>query len=141
MDANAPLQDDFEPPGTVDSDEERDAVMAAIQRSFRSNPYTGSRLAGAPIFSAPIISAPSKYKYHRMKDILRNALSGTSGHDLFATRASQSSSAGFFGGGSSNADGGGMGGMVQEPFDMSRRASVVGRQMHPGSRKPSISGI
>jgi hypothetical protein len=138
MDANAPLQDDFEPPGTVDSDEERDAVMAAIQRSFQSNPYTGARLAGAPIFSAPIISAPKKYKYHRMKDILRNALSGTNGHDLFATRASQSSSAGFFGGGA-NVDGGGM---VQEPFDMSRRASVAaGRQMHPGSRKPSISGL
>jgi hypothetical protein len=73
-----------------------------------------------------------------MKDILRNALSGTNGHDLFATRASQSSSAGFFGGGA-NVDGGGM---VQEPFDMSRRASVAaGRQMHPGSRKPSISGL
>jgi SAGA-associated factor 73 len=135
MDANAPLADDFEPPGTVDSDEERDAVMAAITRSFHPNPYTGSRLAGAPLISAPIISAPSKYKYHRMKDMLRNALSGTNGHDLFATRASHSSSAGFFG---SAMDGG----MVHEPMDMgSRRASVApGRQMHPGSRKPSISG-
>ncbi|KAF2431748.1 SCA7-domain-containing protein [Tothia fuscella] len=148
MDANAPLADDFEPPGTIDSDEERDAVMAAITRSFHVNPYTGSRLAGSPLISAPIISAPAKYKYHRMKDMLRNALSGTNGHDLFATRASQSASAGFFGGGV---------GAVEEPFEIggggfgmggnvgmgmgSRRASMQpGRGMHPGSRKPSLSG-
>lgn len=136
MDANAPLQDDFEPPGTVDSDEERDAVMAAINRAYRHNPFTGSRLAGGPLYSAPIMSATSRYKMHRIKDQLHNALSGTNGHDLFAVRASQSSSAGFFG---ENA------GMMHEPADMglsSRRSSVVpGRQMHPGSRKPSISAL
>lgn len=139
MDANAPLQDDFEPPGTVDSDEERDAIMAAINRAYRPNGLTGARLAGAPLFTAPTISTQSRYKYHRIKDQLRNALSGTNGQDLFAVRPSQSSSSGgFFGGGNTD--------MVHEPLSElnsmgSRRSSVVpARQMHPGSRKPSLSG-
>jgi len=137
IDANAPLADEFEAPGTVDSDEEREAVMSAIARSFHTNPYTGSRLAGAPMVSYPLISTTGKYKYHRMKDMLRNALSGANGRDLFATQATQQTvPTGLFGG---PVDG--VGGLPQDAFDQSRRASIApGRQMLPGSRKPSISG-
>lgn len=135
IDANAPLADEFEPPGTVDSDEEREAVMAAISRSYHNNPYTGSRLAGAPMNTFSLVAPATKYKFHRMKDALRNALSGENGRHLFATPASQAASAGLFGAGAESAG-------LQDGFDVSRRASSVtaGRQMLPQSRKPSLSG-
>jgi len=112
--------------------------MSAISRSIRTNPLTGSRFIGAPLVSAPLVSITSKYKYHRMKDMLRNALSGANGRDLFATPANnQAMSAGLF---SANTDGGM--GLGEGVFDMSRRSSMApsNRQMMPGSRKQSLSG-
>jgi SAGA-associated factor 73 len=95
------------------------------------------------------MSLQSKYKYHRMRDMLRNALSGANGRDLFATPATGLQSAGMPSAGlfSASALPEGMG-MGMEGFDMggmaSRRGSMAPtRQMVPGgggSRKPSISG-
>lgn len=129
--------------------------MAAISRSYHNNPYTGSRLAGAPINTFSLVAPVTKYKYHRMKDALRNALSGENGRHLFATPASQASSAGIFGVGGAGAENAGLqsagvpsAGLqssgLQDGFDHSRRASSVtaGRQntMLPQNRKPSMSG-
>ena len=134
--------------------------MSAISRSLRTHPLTSARYAGTPLVSTPLISLQSKYKYHRMRDMLRNALSGANGRDLFATPASAMGglggqglpSAGLFGNeplgsaglmGSDGFDGGG--GM---PGMGSRRGSMAPtRAMVPGgggpaggsSRKPSIS--
>ena len=75
MDANAPLQDDFESHGPVDSEEEKEAVMAGIARS-----------KGRPLASKVWISSREKYQYVRMKEMLANAMSGTNGSRLFSTR-------------------------------------------------------
>lgn len=65
MDANAPLVDEMDTAGPVDSDEEKDAVMAAIARS-RPQPL------------AQHIFVPTRRKYAlvRMKEMLGNALGG-----------------------------------------------------------------
>lgn len=74
IDANAPLADDLEPQGAVDSDEERDAIMAAIAKS-----------RPRPLATRTFISTKSKYQYIRMKDMLHNALGGARGAGLFST--------------------------------------------------------
>ncbi|KAI9659394.1 MAG: hypothetical protein M1821_001652 [Bathelium mastoideum] len=76
VDANAPILDDFEPNGPIDSDEERDAVMAAIARS-RPLPLATPR---------PPVSK-SRYQVIRMKEMLAGALGGRAGSGgLFAVK-------------------------------------------------------
>ena len=75
IDANAPLQDDFElANGPVDSEEERDAVMAAITRAQPQ-----------PLAKKTFILTRTKYQYVRMKEMLHNALGGSRGSGLFAS--------------------------------------------------------
>ncbi|KAI9832647.1 MAG: hypothetical protein M1819_004232 [Sarea resinae] len=74
IDANAPLQDEFEATGPVDSDEEKDAVMAAISRSRPQ-----------PLEQRILISTRRKYQYVRMKEMLSSALGGSRGGGLFST--------------------------------------------------------
>lgn len=144
IDANAPLADDFEPPGTVDSDEERDSVLAAINRSFVVNPLTGARLGGKPIVTSTIIPTRRKYQYVRVKEMLQHALGGARGANLFSTQPAMPPSAlpsasGFFSGGHDgmvhNMDG--FDGSRKASTSMSHRGSTHGL---PGSRKVSISG-
>jgi hypothetical protein len=66
--------DELEPRGPVDSDEEKELIMAAIARSRPQ-----------PLVTKPLISTRSKYQYIRMKEVLRNALGGARGSGLFAT--------------------------------------------------------
>ncbi|KAL2817408.1 SCA7, zinc-binding domain-containing protein [Aspergillus granulosus] len=74
IDANAPLQDDLENNGPVDSDEEKDAVMAAIARSRPQ-----------PMVTHTLISTRKKYQYVRIKEMLSHALGGSRGGGLFST--------------------------------------------------------
>ncbi|TPR08460.1 hypothetical protein CAN33_004295 [Aspergillus niger] len=74
IDANAPLQDDLDNNGPVDSDEEKDTVMAAISRS---HPY--------PMVTHTLISTKKKYQYVRIKEMLSHALGGSRGGGLFST--------------------------------------------------------
>ncbi|KAL2800086.1 SCA7, zinc-binding domain-containing protein [Aspergillus keveii] len=74
IDANAPLQDDLENNGPVDSDEEKDAVMAAIARTRPQ-----------PIVTHTLISTRKKYQYVRIKEMLSHALGGSRGGGLFST--------------------------------------------------------
>ncbi|ODM15844.1 hypothetical protein SI65_08684 [Aspergillus cristatus] len=74
IDANAPLQDDMDNNGPVDSDEEKDNVMAAIGRS---NPQ--------PLATHTVISTKKKYRYVRIKEMLSHALGGARGGGLFST--------------------------------------------------------
>ncbi|MCJ1307372.1 hypothetical protein MMC25_001018 [Agyrium rufum] len=86
IDANAPLLDDTDPAGPIDSDEEKDLVMAAVARS---NPK--------PLEQHILVPVRRKYAYIRMKEMLSQALSGR----------------GLFGGGGGN--GGGGGGIAATP--------------------------
>lgn len=65
-------EDDVDPSGPIDSDEEKDAVMAAVARS-------------RPLPAAQHIFVPlrKKYAYVRMKEMLSNALGGRSGGNIF----------------------------------------------------------
>jgi SAGA-associated factor 73 len=88
IDANAPLADDLEPQGAVDSDEERDAIMAAIAKS-----------RPRPLATRTFISTKSKYQFIRMKDMLHNALGGARGAGLFSTAGPGDGGGGGSGGG------------------------------------------
>ncbi|KKK20457.1 hypothetical protein AOCH_006878 [Aspergillus ochraceoroseus] len=74
IDANAPLQDDLENNGPVDSDEEKDSVMAAISRSHPQ-----------PLVTHTLISTKKKYQYVRIKEMISHALGGARGGGLFST--------------------------------------------------------
>lgn len=146
IDANVPLADDFDNHGPVDSEEERDAVMAAVQRA---NPQ--------PLFSKSFTSTRSKYQYVRLKEVLQNALSGSQGARLFATAASQNADTGQRGLFTSSAESFGRSGSLGaygegvDGSSHSRRSSVAlsaggprpaiqGSMGAPAARKPSISG-
>ncbi|KAF7712677.1 Uncharacterized protein PECH_001680 [Penicillium ucsense] len=78
IDANAPLPDDVETNGPVDSDEERDLVMASIARS-----------APKPLVEHTLIRTKSKYRIVRIKEQMLHAMGGRSGNGLFSTGESQ----------------------------------------------------
>ena len=70
IDANAPLLDDFtDPAGPIDSDEEKDLVMAAIARS-----------RPRPIEQHVFVPIRQRYNYLRVKEMLSNALGGGRGN-------------------------------------------------------------
>lgn len=75
MDANAPLADDTDAHVPVDSDEEKDAVMAAI-----------ARWRPQPLAQHTHISLRRKHQRLRVKEALAQALAGNRGANLFATR-------------------------------------------------------
>ncbi|KAK4693439.1 SAGA-associated factor 73, partial [Lecanoromycetidae sp. Uapishka_2] len=74
LSAAAPLLDDEPNTGPVDSDEEKDAVMAAIARS-----------RPAPLEQHIFVPTTRKYKHIRMKEMLGNALGarGAGGGSIF----------------------------------------------------------
>ncbi|KAK7530249.1 SCA7, zinc-binding domain-containing protein [Phyllosticta citribraziliensis] len=76
IDANAPLADDFDNHAPIDSDEEKDAIMAAI---VRSRP--------APLVTRPLIATRSKYQNVRIKEMLQQSMGGRNGSGLFSTGA------------------------------------------------------
>ena len=63
LEAKAPLLDDGPPEGPVDSDEEKDAVMAAI-----------ARVRPVPLDQHVFVPTARKYQHIRMKEMLGNAL-------------------------------------------------------------------
>jgi SAGA-associated factor 73 len=138
MDANAPMQDEFEPQGPIDSDEERDAVMKGINQYYRPDNFTGGRTMGAPLESYNSVPLRRRYNYIRLKGAIQQAIGGVHGSKLFATPASINS--GLFGG-----PAGEMSAMsaTMEHFDSSRRGSVAPQQRQgipTASRKQSIGG-
>nr|POE59374.1 saga-associated factor 73 [Quercus suber] len=131
FDANAPNPDDDSlPSGPVDSEEEKDAVMSAISRSW------GGRL----IYKQTHVPLRSRYEYNRVKSMLSSALSGRGGIGLFNTGS---------GGGSSliaGVGGGVFGSTVTATNDAdsiihARKGSTAlgGRTMVAGGRKPSVA--
>ncbi|EEH49287.2 deubiquitination module subunit SGF73 [Paracoccidioides brasiliensis Pb18] len=68
IDANAPIHDDLDGNGPIDSDEERDAVMAGLARSNHQ-----------PLVTHPLIPTRRKYHLVRMKEMLSQVLGGARG--------------------------------------------------------------
>lgn len=141
IDANAlPLNDEFDAHGPVDSDEEKEAIMAAIARSHP-----------LPLATAPAISTRSKYQYIRMKEMLHNALGGSRGAGLFsagppANEHQGGAAYGIFGAGSvphsAGVDGmGGFEGHARRPSSVVGPRQILPGQLPPPSRKASVSGI
>ncbi|RMJ22688.1 SAGA complex component [Aspergillus sp. HF37] len=85
IDANAPLQDDLENNGPVDSDEEKDSVMASIGRSHPE-----------PLATHTLIPTKKKYQFVRIKETLSHALGGARGGGLFSTGDSSPGTGGIF---------------------------------------------
>lgn len=130
IDANAPLADDFDTHGPIDSDEEREAVMAAVHRARPQ-----------PLFTRQLTSTRSKYQYVRLKEMLQNALSGSQGARLFAVSAQNSDPGqrGFGNSGDNYANrAGSMGAFsTDDGPGHSRRSSVA---MAAGGARGNISG-
>lgn len=86
FDANAPNPDDEgNEGGPVDSEEEKDAVIAAIGRAW----------GGQPLYQAQRAPLGRKYEYNRIKGMLSSALGGKSGGGLFGSVGG--AGGGFFG--------------------------------------------
>jgi len=136
IDANAPLPEDLEPSGAIDSDEEKEAIMAAIAR-HRPRPLT----------TFTPVSQRSKYQYIRMKDMLRSALGTPPGGSLYsAVTPSESMGAprglalGMMGApGSATTENfpGSAGGMSGFAPPLSAGLDGPGGSMNPGSRRQS----
>ena len=71
----------------MDSDEEKDSVMAAIGRSNQ-----------LPLATHTVVSTKNKYHYVRIKEMLSHALGGARGGGLFSTGDSNPPSADSGGG-------------------------------------------
>ncbi|KAJ4369515.1 SAGA complex subunit Sgf73 [Didymella sp. IMI 355093] len=84
IDANAPLPEDLEPSGAVDSDEEKDAIMAALARH-----------KPRPIATYNHISQRNKYQYIRMGNMLRGALGNPPGMSAFGNPPSATDASGM----------------------------------------------
>lgn len=112
LEAKAPLLDDGPPEGPVDSDEEKDAVMAAV-----------ARVRPMPLDQHVFVPTARKYKHIRMKEMLGNAL-GSRGPGA----------GGLFGGG--NREQGVSDGAMQGPVVSTGGENVNGEGP---SRKPSLA--
>ncbi|PPJ55516.1 hypothetical protein CBER1_07063 [Cercospora berteroae] len=85
FDANAPNPDDYDlPTGPVDSEEEREAVMSSIARSW----------GGQPLYQPVPVPLRQKYEYNRMKGMLPSAFAGNRS-GMFGS--SNTAGGGFFG--------------------------------------------
>lgn len=82
IDANAPVHDDLDGNGPIDSDEEKDAVMAGLARSRPQ-----------PLVTHTLIPTRRKYQLVRMKDMLSQVLGSGS---LFSPSDSSFQGRSFF---------------------------------------------
>ena len=133
LEAKAPLLDDGPPEGPVDSDEEKDAVMAAIARA-----------RPMPLDQHIFVPTARKYKHIRMKEMLGNALGsrGPGGGGLFggAIREQGNSESAIVGAGGENMNGEGPSrrpSLAQQPPG---RSAAGGAAVGP-IRKASVASI
>lgn len=82
MDANAPLVDDTDTHAPVDSDEEKDAVMAGL-----------ARWRPQPMAQHVHVSLRRKHQRIRVKEALAQAMAGNRGGNLFATHPPEAQTA------------------------------------------------
>jgi len=147
INANAPVTDDFEIEGPVDSEEEKEAVVAGVRSS-----------APRPVVGRTFVETRKKYQYVRMKEMLLNALGGSRGAGLFATAPTAqdrnhhaNDMGGILGGSgpSQGMDNAPMSAGLDASHSHSRKSSMAmgggPRTMMPGSlpppsRKQSVSG-
>lgn len=102
----------------MDSDEEKDAIMAAVARSHPR-----------PVEQHIFIDTRRKYQYVRMKEMLSNALGGSRGGGLFST--GDQVNKGLFSGADTA-----QGGLFGSPVKIT--AAETGGQFGEPSRRPSL---
>ncbi|KAI9750261.1 MAG: hypothetical protein M4579_006540 [Chaenotheca gracillima] len=130
IDANAPLQDEFENGGgPIDSDEEKDAIMAAVARSRPQ-----------PLERRVLIPTLTKYRYLRMKELVSSALVDNRGGGLFSPGERVGSSTGYLG---STGVGGGDAmsantGMFASPVSSTPLVEGAAGALDGQSRRPSL---
>jgi len=118
--------DDAAAGGPIDSDEEKELVMAALARSRPQ-----------PLFQAVRVPLRSKYQMVRMKEMFGNAMSGRGGGGLFRTAPRED-----LNGMTANAFGSGMMSGMGAGDGADRRMSSMHARMPSGnvaSRKSSIA--
>ncbi|OAK97245.1 SCA7-domain-containing protein [Phaeosphaeriaceae sp. SRC1lsM3a] len=138
IDANAPLPEDLEPSGAVDSDEEKDSIMAALARH-----------RPRPMATYTHVSQRSKYQYIRMKGMIRSALGAPPGGGGSLYSGMGNGADGMNGGRGLSLGMFGMGGMGSggpmsastEQFPQSAGFPLsAGLDGGAGSRRPSVMG-
>ena len=126
FDASAPNPDDENlPSGPVDSEEEKDAVMNSIARSW----------GGRPLYQHTGVPLKAKYQHNRIRGMLQSALGGRGSGGLFGNGGGGGGSGGFFGSAPGPV-------VDDQGIVHARRGSVVPgarSMMAPGSRKPSVA--
>jgi hypothetical protein len=87
MEASGPAPEDIEDPADVDSEEERDTVMNAINNYYHEDPFTGARVMGAPLSTWDPAPLQRRYNYIRLKGALKSAIDSVHGSRIFSTSA------------------------------------------------------
>jgi SAGA-associated factor 73 len=135
IDANAPLAEDLEPQGSIDSDEEKEAIMTALARH-----------RPRPAATHTFISQKSKYQYIRMKEMLRSTLGTPGGGSIFSNTSQNAENLGTSRGMSLNMMGAPSSatsdsfGQFPPPLSAGLDTSGVG-QAPVSRRQSSISGL
>ena len=138
IDAIAPLVDDIAATGPVDSDEERDLVMAAIARS-----------RPRPMDQHIFVPMRKKYAFVRMKEMLSNALGGSRGGGMFGNSQGMAAPPPVMAGVGTGLNGGDASTSGEGSGEATRRASTTSQGPRPGVgpvplglpvRKVSIGG-
>ncbi|KYG47221.1 hypothetical protein M433DRAFT_142227 [Acidomyces richmondensis BFW] len=129
FDANAPDPDDERlESGPIDSEEEKDAVMAAISKSW----------GGKPLYQVPTVPLRRKYEYNRIKGML-------AGGSIFGKSSNANNGGGFFGSGNMPISTAASTGPTVDENGIvhpARKGGVVPgarSMMAPASRKPSVA--
>lgn len=121
----APLADDLRDAGPVDSDEERNAVMAALLRA-----------APRPLDVRPRVSVRARHNNVRLREMLAGAMAGSRGAGLFSTASGRGVAAGGFAAQSAPAEGNAVGDVDAGITKGSVAGSALGAGKH--SRSASI---
>ncbi|PNS15984.1 SAGA-associated factor 73 [Sphaceloma murrayae] len=123
LDAQA-LPEELAPEGPVDSDEEKDQILAAIARSHPR-----------PLFQPQLVPLRRKYNYVRLKEMLGNALGGRGG-GLFSSGGQQVMGNGGGMGGIGGLNGAMSAGSMRGSVDQGRRESMA-----ESVREGSVSAV
>jgi len=84
MEASGPAPEDIEDPAEIDSEEERDTVMAAISNYYQEDPFTGTKIMGAPLSTWDPAPLQRRYNYIRLKGALKSAIDSVHGSRIFS---------------------------------------------------------
>jgi hypothetical protein len=86
MEATGPAEE-VEDPADVDSEEEKDTIMAAITAYCQDDPFTGMKTMGTPLATWEPIPVQRRYNYIRLKGVVQSAFGNVTGSGIFSFAA------------------------------------------------------